>query len=101
MGMPLHQALLAWGVLSSWGWRWLLGLSAIPLLGLLLLYPLIPESPYFLVVSGRPAQAQAVLARLARLNCGGKALPPGRLEGPKVRAPLRVHCAHKKSHAHA
>ena len=44
------QAVLAWGLLSSWGWRWLLGLSSLPLLVLLVAYPWLPESPYWLAV---------------------------------------------------
>ena len=44
------QAVLAWSLLSSWGWRWLLGLSSLPLLVLLVAYPWLPESPYWLAV---------------------------------------------------
>lgn len=47
------EALLAWAVLPSLGWRWLLGLSALPLLALLGLYPLVPESAHWLVAKGR------------------------------------------------
>lgn len=47
------EALLAWAVLPSLGWRWLLALSALPLLALLGLYPLVPESAHWLVAKGR------------------------------------------------
>ena len=47
---------------------------------LLLLYPLVPESPHWLAVSGDAAGADAVLRRMAAFN--GAQLPPGRLEGP-------------------
>ena len=72
------QALLAWGLLSTWGWRWLLGASALPLLLLLLAYPWLPESPYYLAVKGQQAAAGAALQKIVRVN-GGK-LPPGRLQ---------------------
>ncbi|KAK9784698.1 hypothetical protein WJX73_003774 [Symbiochloris irregularis] len=64
----MFEAGLAWGILSSWGWRWLLGLSSLPLLALLLTYPFIPESPYYLAVSGQQAKAQAVLQHVAQYN---------------------------------
>ncbi|GJP32024.1 hypothetical protein CLOM_g16569 [Closterium sp. NIES-68] len=71
------QAALAWAVLPSLGWRWLILLSSLPLLLLLLLFPLVPESPRYLLVQARPGEALAVLQRVARLN--GRALPEGRL----------------------
>ena len=70
--------MLGWAVLSTMGWRWLLGISSIPLLGLLLLYPVLPESPYFLAAVGQTQQAQEVLATVARIN--KKAMPPGSLK---------------------
>ncbi|GAB4823994.1 hypothetical protein N2152v2_011040 [Parachlorella kessleri] len=64
----MFEAVLAWAVLPPLGWRWLLALSASPLLLLLLLYPLLPESPHWLVVQGRYAEAEAVVLRVARVN---------------------------------
>ena len=55
------EALLAWAVLPRLGWRWLLALSATPLLLLLLLYPMLPESPHWLVAKRRYAEAEALL----------------------------------------
>lgn len=49
-------------------------------MALLLLYPLVPESPHWLAVSGDVAGADAVLRRMAAVN--GAQMPPGRLEGP-------------------
>ncbi|EIE20417.1 MFS general substrate transporter [Coccomyxa subellipsoidea C-169] len=71
------EAALAWAILTDWGWRWLVAISSLPLLALLLLYPFLPESPYWLVASGRTADAQALLQRIAHAN--GRPLPPGRL----------------------
>ncbi|KAL4425877.1 hypothetical protein ABPG75_009893 [Micractinium tetrahymenae] len=62
------EALLAWAVLPGLGWRWLLALSALPLLALLGLYPLLPESAHWLVAKGRYAEAEAVLQRVAASN---------------------------------
>ena len=62
------EALLAWAVLPTLGWRWLLALSALPLLVLLALFPLLPESPHWLVAKGQYAEAEAVLQRMAVLN---------------------------------
>ena len=59
------------------GWRWLVALSSLPLLLLLLFYPLLPESPRFLLVKGKSVQALAILRRVAAAN--GKMLPEGTL----------------------
>ncbi|KAK9821616.1 hypothetical protein WJX81_008270 [Elliptochloris bilobata] len=68
------EAALAWGVLTRLGWRWLLALSSIPLLALTVLYPVLPESPFFLAATGRTSAAAAVLQHMARAN--GRPLPP-------------------------
>lgn len=85
----LMQALLGWAVLSKFGWRWLLGISSIPLFGLTLLYPVIPESPYWLAACGRTEKAQEVLARVARVN--KTSLPPGALQC-STEEQVRFHC---------
>ncbi|CAL5229494.1 g12830 [Coccomyxa viridis] len=72
------EAGLAWGILSDWGWRWLVAISSVPLLLLMLLYPLLPESPYWLLAMGRTQEVHAMLSKIARMN--GKELPPGRLQ---------------------
>ncbi|DBA80728.1 TPA: hypothetical protein ACH3X1_007959 [Trebouxia sp. C0004] len=74
------EAGLAWLVLDSLGWRWLLGLSAIPLGLLMVLYPLLPETPYWLVLNGDPVGADAVLQKMAKVN--GVHLPQGGLMMP-------------------
>lgn len=64
-------ALLAWAIipaLPEQGWRWLLAASALPgLLGYWLRVS-VPESPRYLLVQGREAEARAVLASVARAN---------------------------------
>ena len=56
---------------------------------LLLLFPLLPESPHWLAVSGDTAAAEALLRRIAHVN--GVAMLPGRLEAasPAPPGPLR------------
>ena len=67
-------------------------------MALLLLYPLVPESPHWLAVSGDVAGADAVLRRMAAVN--GAQLPPGRLECPaglsatSASGEFRRHCSH-------
>ncbi|XP_065892909.1 putative transporter svop-1 [Dysidea avara] len=58
-------------------WRWLLGFTAIPLLVMILLFPLIPESPRYLVFHGKEEKAKKVLALIAKIN--RKPVPIGRL----------------------
>lgn len=71
------EATLAWAVMPSLGWRWLLGLSSVPLLVLLVFYPLVPESPRYLVAKGKEDEALEVLGKIARIN--QSSLPPGQL----------------------
>lgn len=76
-------ALLAWAIvpaLPEQGWRWLLAASALPgLLGYWLRVG-VPESPRYLLVQGREAEARAVLEQVARAN--GVDLAIGPLEVP-------------------
>jgi len=58
------QAGMAWAILSEWGWRWLGGVSSVPLLLLLLLYPLLPESPYWLLATKWTQKAQVLLQQI-------------------------------------
>jgi len=82
------QAVLAYALLNRYGWRVMLAVSAIPSFVLLVLVPLVPESPRFLAVKGRTQEAEAVLARMLRF-CG-QAPMAGRLRplrAPPARAP--------------
>ena len=82
------EAGLAWAVLGTLGWRWLVALSSLPLLLLACLIPWVPESPFYLAAAGRTADAAAVLEKLAARN--GARLPPGRLVAAHPHPPPAV-----------
>lgn len=71
------EASLAWLVMPTLGWRWLLGLSSVPLAILLLFYSVVPESPRYLASKGETEKAFKILQQMAKVNC--KPLPKGRL----------------------
>jgi MFS family permease len=80
------QAGLAYAMLNTQGWRVLVVVSACPLVLQLLLLPLVPESPRYLLVKGQTEKAEHALARMLRM-CG-KPMPDGRLKPLKEkRAP--------------
>ena len=72
------QTLMAWGVLRQLGWRWLLVLSALPLLVLSVSFVVIPRSPRFLLSKGRLREAEESLQSFAKWN---RTTLPGRLRG--------------------
>ncbi|PRP76232.1 hypothetical protein PROFUN_15317 [Planoprotostelium fungivorum] len=80
LGTVLESA-LAWLVLPTMGWRWLLALSAIPMVLLVVFYFFIPESPRYLMQCGRIVEAEQVLQAAAKKN--GVLLPEGRLILPE------------------
>lgn len=71
---------LAWLIVPRIGWRWLLAVSAIPGIIIFFIRRGIPESPRYLLVSGRTAEARKVLERVAREN--GVTLPAGKILPP-------------------
>lgn len=71
------EALLAWIMMPHLQWRWLVLMSALPFVIMLIFYPILPESPRFLLVQGDLEGAKAVLKRIADVN--GKMLPRGKL----------------------
>ncbi|CAD6218157.1 unnamed protein product [Miscanthus lutarioriparius] len=73
----IMEASLAWAVMPAFGWRWLLALSSLPSFALLLFYPVTLESPRYLCMKGKIAEAVHVLETMARVNC--VSLPSGRL----------------------
>ena len=73
----IAQAGLAYALLNDKGWRALVLVSAAPLVLQLLLLPLVPESPRYLLVKGETDAAERALRRVLRM-CR-KEMPPGRL----------------------
>ncbi|KAI3388215.1 hypothetical protein SNEBB_006316 [Seison nebaliae] len=75
------EVLLALAVMPTLGWRWLLGLSALPELLFALFCVWLPESPRFLLAIGAQDKAQATLQRAANENKA--TLPVGQLIAPR------------------
>ncbi|KAJ7952093.1 Organic cation/carnitine transporter 7 [Quillaja saponaria] len=73
----IFEASLAWFVMPTLGWRWLLALSSLPSSLLLLFYKVAPESPRYLCLKGRTTDAVNILEKIARMN--GSKLPVGTL----------------------
>jgi len=73
---------LAWLVVPHLGWRWLLGISALPGVIIYFIRRHVPESPRYLLVSGQKELARTVLEQVAREN--GTYLPQGELVTPLV-----------------
>lgn len=51
--------------LREWNWRWMLGIETLPAVAYLLALSLVPESPRWLAMRGRDAEAAEVLGRVA------------------------------------
>uniref|UniRef100_A0A3Q1F5V5 Synaptic vesicle 2-related protein-like n=1 Tax=Acanthochromis polyacanthus TaxID=80966 RepID=A0A3Q1F5V5_9TELE len=73
----VFEVLLALWVMPTLGWRWLLGLSTIPMAIFVSFCFWLPESPRFDVLTGRGEKALETLRRVAKEN--GKTMPQGRL----------------------
>ncbi|CAK9796056.1 Synaptic vesicle 2-related protein [Anthophora quadrimaculata] len=71
------EVAIALVIMPTFGWRWLLILSTVPLLVFAIITPWLPESTIFDMASGRMDKAVSTLERVAREN--KKPLPPGRL----------------------
>ncbi|MEW5314381.1 MAG: hypothetical protein WDW38_005887 [Sanguina aurantia] len=65
----VSEAAAAALLLNRFGWRVLLGVSAIPLVLQLFLYPLLPESLRYLMTHGREEEAVALLNQAATAGC--------------------------------
>ncbi|XP_072228190.1 synaptic vesicle 2-related protein-like [Leuresthes tenuis] len=73
----VFEVLLALWIMPTLGWRWLLGLSTLPVAIFVCFCFWLPESPRFDVLTGRREKAMATLTRIAKEN--GKAMPQGAL----------------------
>lgn len=73
----IFESLVAMLVVPKLGWRWLIGLSTIPLGLVLAMSFWVSESARWLVSKGRVDEAQLVVERVSRVN--GRPLPVGRL----------------------
>ncbi|KAM6902105.1 synaptic vesicle 2-related protein [Xenentodon cancila] len=73
----VFEVLLALWIMPTLGWRWLLGLSTIPMAIFVCFCFWLPESPRFDVLTGRREKAISTLRRIA--NDNGKPMPRGTL----------------------
>lgn len=64
----IFESAVAMAVLPPLGWRWLIGISSLPLGIVLLLTFIVLESPRWLVSRGRLESAKAVVERVATFN---------------------------------
>jgi sugar porter (SP) family MFS transporter len=66
--LTLGESGAAWAQtlrLGDWNWRWMLGIETLPAIAYLFALSLVPESPRWLAMRGRDAEATKVLARVA------------------------------------
>lgn len=80
----VFEVFLALLIMPTWGFRWLLAVSAIPLILVLLAFHYLPESARFNQARGRTDLAQSTLEYIAKVN--GKRLPSAGLKESKVAA---------------
>ena len=58
-------AILSWAVMPSLGWRYLLGLSSLPLVFFVLIAPkTLPESPMYLSATGQKEKVEEQLKKV-------------------------------------
>lgn len=62
------EALLAWMVMPTLGWRYLVAFSTLPLFFFVCLSKWLPESPMFLSVTGRYDEVDRQMKTVARIN---------------------------------
>ncbi|XP_040014005.1 synaptic vesicle 2-related protein-like [Xiphias gladius] len=71
------EVLLALWIMPTLGWRWLLGLSTLPMAIFVCFCFWLPESPRFNMLKGQREKAMATLTRIAKGN--GKTMPKGKM----------------------
>jgi MFS transporter, SP family, solute carrier family 2 (myo-inositol transporter), member 13 len=59
---------------SATGWRWMVGLGALPAVVQLILVAFMPETPRWLIKAGQPQAARAVITRVAGTSKGATRL---------------------------
>ncbi|RDD44803.1 Synaptic vesicle 2-related protein [Trichoplax sp. H2] len=62
------EVILAFIVMPTLGWRYLVAFSSLPCLVFCFLYKIIPESPRYLLISGQRSEAMSVLHNVATAN---------------------------------
>ncbi|KAM4634747.1 synaptic vesicle 2-related protein-like [Polymixia lowei] len=78
----VFEVLLAIWIMPTLGWRWLLGLSTLPMMVFVAFCFWLPESARFDVLIGKRENALATLNRIAAQN--GKSMPKGTLTAKKL-----------------
>ncbi|XP_068191543.1 synaptic vesicle 2-related protein-like [Antennarius striatus] len=73
----VFEVLLAWWIMPTLGWRWLLIFSITPFATFICFCSWLPESPRFDLLTGNTEKAMATLQRVARDN--GKTMPEGKV----------------------
>jgi MFS transporter, AAHS family, benzoate transport protein len=87
----LCAALVAMALLPAWGWRCVMAAGALPLVALLPMARVLPESLEYLHARGRIDEAKALAARLGVVGEPGESSEPGVPQGAasRERASLR------------
>ena len=86
----LFEVLIAMLVLPRLGWRWLLVLTATPLIATLPAFLWLPRSPRFLIASGKPEAALEVINRVARINGKPELTQPIKSTGKAERGNIKA-----------
>ncbi|KAL0374655.1 UNVERIFIED_CONTAM: Organic cation/carnitine transporter 7 [Sesamum radiatum] len=92
----LFEASLAWIIMPALGWRWLLGLSALPALLVVIFSVFVPESPRYLFAEGRINEAFDILKKVALMN--RKKLPAGILVSDQTKHPDEENSPSTETH---
>lgn len=64
----IFEAMLAWIIIPTQGWRLFLIVSALPMILVLCSVPFIPESPHYLLIKGRVPEATELINRVITTN---------------------------------
>eukprot|EP00039_Didymoeca_costata_P004672 m.75425 g.75425 ORF g.75425 m.75425 type:complete len:462 (-) comp12500_c0_seq2:72-1457(-) len=64
----MASAGIAWAMLERYGWRWFVAVCSAPVILALFAFYWLPESPHWLLVRGRQADAVKVIRKCAKAN---------------------------------